>query len=111
VHYVATYRPGSEAVQQKFYDKLTNNQHLGSFHHVSVYVVGDFNVWLDLPDDPHAIQLCLLVDCYRPVLHATGRTHQLGGTLDTVVTHDNNGRPACVTVADVGLSDHYQQRH
>jgi len=67
-----------------------------------IYVVGDFNVRLDRPDDPHAIQLRLLVDCYRPVMRATGPTHELGGTLVTVITHDNNGRPACVTVAVSG---------
>ena len=29
-----------------------------------IYVVGDFSVRFDRPDDPHAKQLRLLVDCY-----------------------------------------------
>ena len=78
---------------------------------MSVYVTGDFNIRLDRPDDPHAaLQLRLLVDCCGLVLHDTGPTHQLGRTLDAVITHDKNGRPASVAVTDVGLSDHFLLR-
>ena len=108
---VVLYRPGSEAVQQKFYDELAAVLDRFAAYQMPIYVAGDFNVRLDRPDDPHAIQLRLLVDCYGLVLHDTGPTHQLGGTLDAVITHDDqNGRPAGVTVADVGLSDHYLLR-
>ena len=34
-------------------------------------------------------------------------SHQLGGTLDAVITRDDVDRPQSVTVADVGLSDHH----
>ena len=37
-------------------------------------------------DDPHATQLRLLVEWYWLLLHDTRPTHQLGGTLDAVVT-------------------------
>jgi hypothetical protein len=75
-----------------------------------IHVTGDFNIRLDRPDDPHADQLRLLVDCYRLVLHATGQTHQLSGTLGAVITHDVTGRPECVAVKDVGLCDHFLLR-
>ena len=53
-----------------------------------IYVVGDFYIRLDRPDDPHAKQLRQLVDCYGLELHCTGPTHQLGGTLYAVITHE-----------------------
>ena len=41
------------------------------------------------------------------MLHDTAATHQLGGSLDVVITRKDAGCPARVDVADVGLSDHY----
>ena len=74
---------------------------------VPVYIAGDFNIRLDRPDDAPAVQLRQLVDCYGLLLHDSDTTHQLGGTLDAVITRDDVGRSQSVTVADVGLSDHH----
>jgi len=76
-------------------------------YQVPVHIAGDFNIRLDRPDDAHAVQLRQLVDCYGLLLHDSDTTHQLGGTLDAVITRDDVGRPQSVTVADVGLSDHH----
>jgi len=97
-------------VQQKFYDELAAMLDRCAVYQMAICVAGDFNVRLDHPGDPHVTQLRQLVNCYGLVLHDTGPTHQLGGTLDAVITHDENCRPACVTVADVGLSDHFLLR-
>jgi len=51
-----------------------------------------------------------LVECHGLEFHTTGPTHQLRGTLDVVITHDVAGRPNCVSVEDVGLSDHFLLR-
>jgi len=40
-------------------------------------------------------------------MHDTCSTHQLGGTLDAVVTRADSGCPERVDVLDVGLSDHH----
>ena len=52
-------------------------------------------------------QLRQLVDCYDLMLHCTVATHQLGGTLDAVITRKDAGRPERVDVVDVGVSDHH----
>jgi len=83
---VVLYRPGSEAVQQKFFDELADVLDRFATYQMTIYVVGDFNVRFDRPDDPHAKQLRQLVDCYGLELHCTGPTHQLGGTLDALIT-------------------------
>ena len=53
------------------------------------------------------MQFRLLVDCYSMMLHQTAATHQLGGTLDAVITREDVGCPDLVKVVDVGLSDHH----
>jgi len=93
---VAVYRPGSVAVQQSFHDELASVLDRVAVYQEPIYVVGDVNIRLDRDDDPHADQLRLLVDCYGLVLHSTGRTHQLGGTLDAVITHNTTGCPSQV---------------
>ena len=52
-----------------------------------MYVADDFNVRLERLDNPHAFHLRLLVDCSGLMIHDMGPTHQLGGTLDCVITH------------------------
>jgi len=44
---------------------------------------------------------------YGLLLHDTRPTHQLGGTLDAVVSRADTGCPRLVDVVDVGLSDHH----
>ena len=78
------YRPGSAAVQQKFFDELSTILDRVATYQEPIYVVGDFNIRLDRLDYQQADQLHLLADCYGLVLHATGPTHKLGGTLVTV---------------------------
>ena len=41
------------------------------------------------------------------MLHQTAATHQLGGTLDAVITREDVGCPDRVEVVDVELSDHH----
>ena len=70
---VVLYRPGSEAVQQKFYDELAAVLDRFATYQMPIYVVGDFSIRLDRREDPHAVQLRLLFDCYGLLLHATVR--------------------------------------
>jgi len=77
---------GSAAVLQSFFDELAVVLDRVATYQEPVYVIGDCNVRLDCPDDPHTIQLRRLVESYGLLLHDTRSTHQLGGTLDAVVT-------------------------
>ena len=89
---VALYRPGSSTVLQQFYDELGSLLEHVATYQVPVYITGDFDVRLDRRDDTHATQLRQLIDCYALLLHDTEPAHQLGGTLDVVVTHDDFAR-------------------
>ena len=98
----AVNRPGSAAIQQLFFDELSTLLEQLATYQAPVYIVGDFKIHLDRPDDPHSVQFRLLVDCYSLMLHQTAATHQLGGTLYAVITRDDVGCPDRVEVVDVG---------
>jgi len=104
---IMLYHPGSAAVLQSFFDELATVLDRVSTYLEPVYVVGDYNIPLDHPDDPHAIQLRQLLESYGLLLHNTCSTHQLGGTLDAVVTRADSCCPEQVDVFNVGLSDHH----
>jgi exonuclease III len=59
---VVVYRPGSTVVHSAFYDELASVFEAVVAYQLPVYVVGDFNVRLDRPDDPHTRQLLETVD-------------------------------------------------
>jgi hypothetical protein len=69
----------------------------------TTYIVGDFNVRLDRPDDPHAQQFHSLVAGYGFHLAASGPTHKNGGTLDAVASTTTVN----VRTVDAGISDHH----
>jgi len=91
IRVVVVSRPGSTSVQQLFFDKIATVLDRFATHQEPIYVVGDFNVNLDRPDDPHADQFRRMVDCYGLKLHATGPSHHFGGTLDAVITQETTG--------------------
>jgi len=88
---VVVYRPGFVAVQQSFNDELAAVLDRVAIYKEPIFVVGDVNIRLDRDNDPHVDQLRLLVDYHGLVLYYTGPTHQLGGTLDVVITHNTTG--------------------
>jgi hypothetical protein len=71
-----------------------------------VFVIGDFNVRLDRPDDPHTRQLLELVGSFGFHVCPTDSTHQHGDTIDAVFTRQDLPAPLVQTI-DVGLSDHH----
>ena len=100
---VAIYRPGSQPIQQQFFDDLSAVLDGVAAYAAPVHVVGDFNVRLDRHDDPHAIQFRSIMTSYGLPLSDTGPTHSRGGTIDAVAS------TSCIdaSVVDAGLSDHH----
>lgn len=105
---VAFYRPGSEQVQQQFFDEFSQLLESVATYQTSLFVVGDVNIRLDRPADPHTVQFCSIVSSSGLVLHQTSATHRRGGTLDVVLSRVNDGMPPfTVNSIDAGLSDHH----
>lgn len=103
---VVVYRPGSQAVQQHFFDDLSAVLERAATYSAPVHVVGDFNIRLDRPDDPNAHQFRSLLSGCGFTIAITGPTHNRGGTLDVVAST----AAVDVTVIDAGISDHHALR-
>jgi len=52
---ITLYRPGSAAVLQSFFNELTAVLDRVAIYQEPVYVVGDYNIRLDRPDDPRTL--------------------------------------------------------
>jgi len=55
--------------------------------------------------DSDAVEFNDLISGYGLIQHATGPTHDAGGTLDVVCTRQDLSAPT-INVVDTGLSDH-----
>lgn len=103
---VVVYRPGSQPLQQQFFDELSVVFERVATYSAPVYVVGDFNIRLDRPNDPSSVQFRSLLESFGFTLAATGPTHARGGTLDAIASTV----PIAVDVIDAGISDHHAVR-
>jgi hypothetical protein len=99
------YRPGSEAVKSLFFSEVRDVMDRLATFVDPTFLVGDLNVRLDRPSDPHAVMLVDDLASYGFANHVTSSTHDRGGLLDVVVTR-NDLPPPSVDVIDVDLSDH-----
>ena len=99
------YRPGSERVRQLFFTELRDVMDQLATFVEPIFLVGDLNIRLDRPSDPHAVTLIDDLASYGCTNRVTSATHNCGGMLDVVVTRDDLP-PPIVSVTDVDLSDH-----
>ena len=70
-----------------------------------VFLVGDFNIYLDRADDPASRQFTDVLTAHGLLCRVTTSTHDRGGLLDVVASCADLPSPS-VDVWDVGLSDH-----
>ena len=105
------YRPGSEGVEQKFFDELSSLLDCVAVYLEPIFVVGDFNVRLDCATNPNTRQFNELLASRGLSVRPTSTTHRDGGTIDAVIVRDDmlGGTLSSLDVAvvDVGLSDHH----
>lgn len=102
---VAIYRPGSKAVSQKFFNELTTLFESLVTHRCPVIVTGDFNIRVDRPGDSSAVRFAELLASFDLVQHVKSPTHDLGGTLDLVITKSEDKISNTIVQLN-GLSDH-----
>jgi hypothetical protein len=70
-----------------------------------VFVAGDFNIWLDRPDDTNTQQLSDMFEAYGLTCRVSGPTNDRDGTLDVVATRSDLAAPVVNPAIDVGYSD------
>ena len=84
--FLSIYRPGSVRPSMRFYDELRAIFESLALHGCPVIVGGDFNIHVEDPGDPDSIRLADLLSSFGMVQHVSGATHELGGTLDCIIT-------------------------
>ena len=67
-------------------------------------VLGVFNIHVDAPKCPLAVDFLNLLDCLPLTQHVQGPTHKHGHTLDLAITAD--GSVTNTHVLELGISDH-----
>ena len=103
------YRPGSQAVTSRFFVELSDVMDRLATFVDPMFLVGDINIRLDRPTEPHTVQLNDTLASYGLTNRVVSATHSRGGLLDIVATSDDLMMPS-VDVLDVGLSDHHLLR-
>jgi len=83
---LGVYRPGSQALTEAFFDKLSAVLKRLSTYNCPIVVCGDYNVHVDQPEDVNAVRLKQLLQSFDCRQHVTGPTHVNGHTLDLVIT-------------------------
>ena len=102
---VVIYRPGSQPVNEQFYEELTGLLEIVATYRCQILVCGDFNIHVNDTNDQHAQRLTGLIESFDLVQSVVGPTHQAGNTLDLVLTR----RDCCPSSCDVlppMMSDH-----
>jgi len=69
-------------------------------------IVGDLNVRMDRPDDPHCRRVHKLLATYNLSCRVSSLTHDHGRLLDVVLTRNGVPLTPAVGIIDPGLSDH-----
>ena len=108
------YRPGSDAVEQRFFDELSSLLDVLASFQEPVFIVGDFNVRFERAADPVQRQFNELLASRGLSVRPAVPTRRDGCTIDAVIIREDmldcaSLSPSCldVTVLDVGLSDHH----
>ena len=69
-------------------------------------IVGDLNIRMDRPDDPHCRRVHKLLATYNLSCRVSSLTHDQGRLLDVVLTRNDAPLTPSVDIIDPGLSDH-----
>ena len=74
-------------------------------HQSNLIITGDFNIHMDIPNDPETHQFTDLLTSYELLQHVTDPTHYLGHMLDLVISRESESILAD-TVVKEKISDH-----
>ena len=100
--FVVIYRPGSQAITQSFFDDMNRLLESMIIYSTSLIILGDLNVHVDDISSPSTNKFLDILATHNLVQHVTSPTHQLGHTLDVVITRTEKNclnpisRPAAV---------------
>ncbi|ESO11878.1 hypothetical protein HELRODRAFT_166962 [Helobdella robusta] len=103
---VSLYRPSSQQVKTIFFQELVFMMEHVSILTTRILLAGDFNIHVERTDDAHTISLLEVFDMFQMVNNVNGSTHDLGGSLDLIVSSLGFPVQVCKIFPSGVLSDH-----
>ena len=108
---VAIYRPPPSQVNgftvRQFLDEFTKLLEILIVSRGQLLILGDFNFHLDNMHDYCTKQFLDLLSLFNLTQHVSGPTHNLGRTLDLVITRSTEDILSNITIRNSFISDHY----
>src|SRR6218665_1500110 len=102
---VNIYRPGSEAPSAAFFVELAALFEHFALHNTQLVVAGDFNLHLEDPALPEAMEFALIAEQFGLRQWVSESTQRMGGWLDVLITRDDC-QLVDITVHPPTVSDH-----
>lgn len=108
--FVIIYRPPYSVVNPvratTFIDEFATYLTSTLVEYQSVVYSGDFNLHMNKPNDPSVLAFTEVLDSCNLVQHVQCQTHELGNTLDLIITKSNDIISLSSPVDDYYVSDH-----
>ena len=108
---VAIYRPPPSQVNgftvKQFINEFTQLLEILVVSQGQLLILGDFNFHLDKLYDCCTKQFLDMLSLFNLTQHVSGPTHNLGSTLDLVITRSNEDLLSNINVCNPFISDHY----
>ena len=101
---IVVYRPGSMTINKEFFESF-NDLLERTAAYKSLFLLGDLNIHLDIPTDPHTITFQHIMSVYSLIQHINCPTHISGHLLDVFITRCDISLRSIV-VDPPSLSDH-----
>ncbi len=110
LRFIIIYRPPPSAknklTAKTFIDEFTTFLVSLAVHPGNIIMCGDFNVHMDVQDDPLARRLGDIIESFGLKQHVTGSTHKAGHTLDLLISRAESDLVESCAISDPGISDH-----
>ena len=86
---MSLYRPGSRAITEDFYNDMSTLFESTATCASPVIVIGDFNIHVDVADDPAAVKFQSVLTTFGYTQHVKQPTHRDGHVLDLILTNSD----------------------
>ncbi len=109
LRFINIYQPPSSAknklTAKAFIEGFTTFLESLAVHPGNIIMCGDFNVHMDVQDDPLSCRLGNIIESFG-LKHVTGATPKAGHTLDLLISHVESDLVESCVITDPGISDH-----
>ncbi len=108
---IVLYRPPpsrkNKLTTNLFFDEFSQYMESTIITNEPILICGDFNLHIDVKDNPDALRFLDFLTSFNLKQHVTGSTHKCGHTLDLIITRNDESLVDCIKVLPDNYSDHH----